>query len=77
MTIYNPFPLMKTFTLTTEYIEMNKLMKLLQIAETGGQAKVMISQGLVSVNGETELRLRRKLRVGDRVDFDGVEVEIA
>lgn len=68
---------MKTFTLTTEYIEMNKLMKLLQLTETGGQAKIAISQGLVTVNGETELRLRRKLRVGDQVDFDGVEVVIA
>lgn len=68
---------MKIFTLTTEYIEMNKLMKLLQLTETGGQAKIAISQGLVTVNGETELRLRRKLRVGDQVDFDGVEVVIA
>lgn len=67
---------MKTFTLTTEHIEMNKLMKLLQLTETGGQAKIAISQGLVTVNGETELRLRRKLRVGDRVDFDGEEVEV-
>ncbi len=53
---------MKTFTLTTEYIEMNKLMKLLQLTETGGQAKIAISQGLVTVNDEIELRLRRKLR---------------
>ncbi|MDD5377007.1 MAG: RNA-binding S4 domain-containing protein [Candidatus Gracilibacteria bacterium] len=67
---------MKTFTLNTEYVEMNKLMKLLQLTETGGQAKIAISQGLVLVNGETELRLRRKLRKGDKVDFDGVEVEI-
>ena len=67
---------MKTFALTTEYIEMNKLMKFLQLTETGGQAKIAISQGLVTVNGETELRLRRKLRKGDKVDFDGVEVEI-
>ncbi len=68
---------MKTFTLTTEYIEMNKLMKLLQLAETGGQAKVAISQGLVTVNTITELQLRKKLRKGDKINFDGVEVEIA
>jgi ribosome-associated protein len=67
---------MKTFTLTTEYIEMNKLMKLLQLTETGGQAKIAISQGLVTVNDEIELRLRRKLRKWDIVDFDGVKVEI-
>lgn len=67
---------MKTFTLTTEYIELNKLLKLLKISETGGQAKIAISQGSVLVNGETELRLRRKLRKGDKVGFEGVEVEI-
>ena len=67
---------MKTFTLTSEYIEMNKLMKFLQLVETGGQAKIAISDGLVTVNGEMELRLRRKLRKGDIVDFDGTKIEI-
>ncbi|OIP53030.1 hypothetical protein AUK10_03020 [Candidatus Gracilibacteria bacterium CG2_30_37_12] len=67
---------MKTFTLTSEYIEMNKLMKLLQLTETGGQAKIAISQGLVTLNGVTELQLRKKLRKGDKVNFDGVEVEM-
>lgn len=67
---------MKTFTLTTEYIEMNKLIKLLQLTETGGQAKIAISDGVVLVNGEMELRLRRKLRKGDIMDFDGLEVAI-
>lgn len=55
---------------------MNKLMKLLQLTETGGQAKIAISQGLVTVNGVIELQLRKKLRKGDKVDFDGVLVEI-
>ena len=67
---------MKTFTLTSEYIEMNKLMKFLQLVETGGQAKLAILDGFVTVNGETEFRLRRKLRKGDVMNFDGTEIEI-
>lgn len=38
---------------------------------TGGQAKLLIQGGEVSVNGETETRRRRKLRVGDSVELDG------
>lgn len=51
-------------------------MKLLKITETGGQAKILISQWAVSVNGAQELQLRKKIRKGDVVNFDGVEVSI-
>ena len=39
--------------------------------ETGGQAKQLIQNGLVQVNGETETRRRKKLREGDKVVFEG------
>ncbi len=67
---------MQTFNLTSEYIEMNKLMKLLKMVETGGQAKILISQWAVSVNGEQELRLRKKLRKGDVINVDWAEVTV-
>jgi ribosome-associated protein len=44
---------------------------------TGGQAKVLIQSGEVSVNGEVETRRRRKLVPGDSVGFDGEVFDVA
>ncbi|MEZ4883263.1 MAG: RNA-binding S4 domain-containing protein [Chitinophagales bacterium] len=69
---------MKTFELkpTQEYIEMNKLLKLLGFVGTGGEANMRITDGEAFVNGEVDTRKRRKLRKGDTVEFDGEVVEI-
>jgi ribosome-associated protein len=58
-----------------EFIELNKMLKILQIAQTGGHAKLMIQDGLVSLNGEQESRIRAKLRAGDVVAVEA-ELEI-
>lgn len=52
-----------------EYIELNKLLKLLQLVETGGEANMCIENGEVVVNGVVELRKRHKLRTGFVVEF--------
>jgi ribosome-associated protein len=64
-----------TFTLNSEYIELDKLLKLLAIASSGGAAKAMVAEGMVRVNGELETRKTRKLRAGCvvEVDIDGGE----
>lgn len=54
----------KEFELSEDYIELIKLLKFLGIAETGGQAKLMVENGVVKVDGETESRKRRKVRAG-------------
>lgn len=59
-----------------EYIELYKLLKLADLAASGGEAKYMISEGMVSVNGEPDTRKRRKTRVGEKVQCNGVEVEV-
>jgi ribosome-associated protein len=63
--------------ITTEYIRLEQFLKLQGLADTGGQAKLMIKEGEVLVNGETELRRGRKLRPGDivRVDEKDYSVE--
>lgn len=68
----------QTFNLrpTDEYIELKKLLKLLQIAQSGGHANLMIEDGLVKVNGEVEYRKRNKLRKGMIVEVEGQEVTI-
>jgi ribosome-associated protein len=52
-----------------EYIELNKLLKLLNLVETGGEAHICIDSGTVKVNGAVEKRRRKKLRSGDLVLF--------
>lgn len=59
-----------------EYIELNRLLKLLGLVESGGQANMFISEGEVQVNGKPEFRKRNKLRVGDLVSFNGETVKV-
>ncbi len=67
---------MREFKLTSEYIELVKLLKLLQIAQTGGHAKIIVANGEVIRNGEPEFRKRAKLRVGDKIEVMGEKVTI-
>lgn len=64
------------FELKTEYIELIKLLKVMRLVETGGHAKLVVEDGEVLLNGETEYRKRAKLRVGDIVEYNGQTVEI-
>ena len=57
-----------------EYIALCDLLKLAGLAESGGQAKAFIAEGLVLRNGETETR---KIRGGEVIEFDGARLEIA
>lgn len=54
-----------------ETIKLEQFLKLAQVVATGGQAKLLIQSGDVSVNGLTETRRGRKLRPGDRVEVNG------
>jgi ribosome-associated protein len=57
-------------------IELHKLLKLENIAESGGEAKQMIGQGLVRVNGVVESRKRRKIYPNDLVECGTQRVQI-
>ena len=61
----------------TETIRLDQFLKICQLVETGGQAKLLIQGGEVLVNGELETRRRRQLVVGDMVQFDGQQFEVA
>ncbi|NQT15361.1 MAG: RNA-binding S4 domain-containing protein [Planctomycetes bacterium] len=54
-----------------ETLRLDQFLKLSGIAGTGGQAKLLIQSGEVLVNSKVETRRRRKLSVGDVVEFDG------
>ena len=55
----------------TEFIELNNLLKVTGLCSSGGEAKMVISEGLVTVDGEVELRKRCKIRTGQVVEFKG------
>ena len=54
-----------------DYIKLDQFLKQMQMVATGGQAKLMIQDGEVSVNGEVETRRGRKLVTGDRIELEG------
>jgi ribosome-associated protein len=55
----------------TPFIELNRLLKTLGLVETGGQAKMLILDGLVKHNGEVESRIRAKIVAGAEINVDG------
>lgn len=67
---------MNTIEITTEYIKVQDLLKLAGLTYTGGEAKVMVQEGLVKVNGEVCTMRGKKIRPGDRVEFEGKTLEV-
>ena len=64
------------FTLTDEYIEMVKLLKITNLVSTGGEAKMAVISGDVLYNGVPDTRKRLKVRKGDKVEYNGEVVEV-
>lgn len=65
-----------TYTLTEPYIELHKLIKLLDLVDTGGQAKILIENGHVFRNGECETRKRAKITKGETITIGDVVIEV-
>jgi len=59
-----------------EYIELHNLLKITGLCNSGGQAKLLISEGLASVDGKVETRKRCKVRSGQCVEFNGESVTV-
>jgi len=58
------------------YIALNNLLKIEGLCESGGQAKIVIAQGEVLVDGQVELRKTCKIKVGQIVEFGGESVRV-
>ncbi|MBJ6725371.1 RNA-binding S4 domain-containing protein [Geomesophilobacter sediminis] len=59
-----------------EFIKLDSFLKAVDAVSSGGEAKILIAEGLVQVNGETELRRGRKLRPGDTVVMEGKAYQV-
>lgn len=67
---------METFILSEDYIPLDKLLKTLRFAQSGGDAHYMVDEGLVKVNRFVEKRRRAKIRAGDVVEVAGRKVNV-
>lgn len=59
-----------------DYIELDKLLKATGLADSGGQARALITAGDVTVDGQVELRKTAKMRAGQVVEFRGQRVRV-
>lgn len=67
---------MATLAIRDAYIELYKILKIENMAASGGEAKFLISEGRVRVNGQVDTRKRRKTRPGDIVEYNGERVRV-
>ena len=67
---------MEKIRIETEYIKLDSLLKFAAVVGTGGEAKYVISEGMVTVNGEVCTMRGKKLRKGDKIVFNGAEITI-
>ena len=68
---------MMNITIRDEFIRLGQAMKLAGLVDNGSQAKEVIQNGEVTVNGETDTRRGRKLRDGDSFSWNGQEVMVS
>ena len=68
---------MENIIITTEFIKLQDLLKFANVVSTGGEAKIIIQEGEVKVNGEVCTQRGKKIRPGDDVVLDGQHYTVA
>ena len=66
-----------SFGLTGEYVELNQLLKLSGLCDSGGAGKVMVASGVVTVDGKKEMRKTCKIRAGQLVAIGDVRISVS
>ena len=64
------------FELTSEFVELNQLLKLVGLCDSGGAGKNMVASGAVSVDGKQELRKTAKIRAGQVVTVGDIRIRV-
>jgi len=64
------------FDLTSEFVEVNQLLKLVGLVDSGGAGKNMVASGVVSVDGKQELRKTAKIRTGQTVSVGDIRISV-
>lgn len=61
---------MKEIIIETEFIKLDQFLKYASVVQTGGEAKMMIQDGIVSLNGEVVIQRGKKIRKGDIIEIE-------
>jgi ribosome-associated protein len=64
------------FKVSGDYIPMIQLLKAANLVQTGGEAQIVVTEGLVKYNGEVDYRKRLKVKKGDVVEFDNQKIVV-
>ncbi len=64
------------FQLNGEYVELNQLLKMTGLCDSGGQGKALVAEGVVSVDGQVELRKTAKIRAASVVTLGDVQISV-
>ena len=64
------------FQLRGEFVELNQLLKLTGVCDSGGAGKALVAEGLVSVDGQVESRKTAKIRAGQVVGLGDVQIRV-
>lgn len=67
---------MQTFAVKGDFIQLIQLLKVMNWVEHGAMAQRVVEEGLVKYNGVIDHRKRLKVRRGDLVEFDGMQVQV-
>ena len=68
---------MENIIITTEFIKLQDLLKFANLVSTGGEAKIIIQEGEVKVNGEVCTMRGKKIRPGDLVELGGQQLTVS
>jgi ribosome-associated protein len=64
------------FQLNGDYVELNQLLKMVGLCDSGGAGKALVAEGIVSVDGRVELRKTAKIRAGSVVSLGDVRISV-
>ena len=67
---------MEEFYIKEEYIKLGQLIKAVGWVDNGGMAKDVIQSGYVFVNGEVEIQRGKKIKKGDKISFEGKQLNV-
>lgn len=65
-----------SFELNGEFVELNQLLKLVGLCDSGGAGKMMVASGAVKVDGKQELRKTAKIRAGQHVTVGDIKISV-
>ncbi|SNS54581.1 ribosome-associated protein [Anaerovirgula multivorans] len=68
--------MLREFKLEGEFIKLDQLLKITEVVDSGGHAKIIIISGEVKVNGDITTQRGKKIRIGDFVEVEDIKIKV-